>query len=245
MKKEERRRCIDRLKSIWSIIGKRQFVLITMATSFFQSYLVYGIILMPSCIIITFPEIENIVPGKIFLISTIGQVAGVAVAGKLLDRFKTFKKAVLLSVIIMILSCVGLFFAHSRRKMTLLYILYTTINTAGGVYLPSAIELLVETTYPANKLLLMSLYTSISNTFIVIFTSITRLLMTKRGVPTATLATVGFLVVSMVAILMVKPDYKRHKTDLNTTALNSKRQNKELYKIHDTRSIGTNAELLE
>nr|XP_039263199.1 solute carrier family 49 member A3-like isoform X1 [Styela clava]XP_039263200.1 solute carrier family 49 member A3-like isoform X1 [Styela clava] len=203
----------SRISEMWNITRQRSFILMTLASSFQKSQLAYSVFLLPSCVLMTFPDLKNTVPGKIVLIATFGQIIGVIVTGKLLDKFKAFKLTIITGQLIMTTSCIGLFFAHSHRNLPSLYILYSIMNFSGGGFLPASIELLVETTYPSNKLLLMSLYTSFSNLAVFIFTTIVRMVMMNAGVPIATVAVSGFLLISTTAVCLVPPEYKRQKAD--------------------------------
>ncbi|XP_039253095.1 putative MFS-type transporter C09D4.1 [Styela clava] len=202
-----------RLSAIWNVVNSKPFVLISAAFFFASVSLSYVVYLMPSFVLSSFPELDNTTPGYISISRTAVSALSAMATGKILDRYKAFKLTAFVGIAGVALSLLCLYYAHSYKLLSLIYTGYCVAAVGQSVLITANVELLVETTYPCDKLRMMSIYGGIAGLGVFLWTSAIRAVKEKFNVPSATILATAVATVSMLLILSVSPDYKRLKTD--------------------------------
>nr|XP_039265642.1 feline leukemia virus subgroup C receptor-related protein 1-like [Styela clava] len=206
----------SRLIEMCRIALMKPVMLITLGTMFSEGAVCFGVTLMPSCLLETFPKLDNITAGNIAFLRTLATVAATFVTGRIVDKFTNFKCTALTGTLISIFSTVGLCFAHALELLNMMYFLYVLLMMGRGIFIPAVYELLIETTYPTNKILMMSINSSLGNLSMFMLTTILRTVMEYYSVTVAGVATIFFLCISLVSVALVEPNYRRKRANAYT-----------------------------
>nr|XP_039273783.1 solute carrier family 49 member A3-like [Styela clava] len=211
---EQTKSMMQKFSEMWTIVSRRSFVLLCMTEIFATSGLVFLQFLLPSFVLDIFPNLHDTVPGTILVISIIAGAFTMPIAGKLVDKYKNFKTMAILGPSVMSVCTLGIVFAYQYKNIVSLYILYFIFSIGRSIYRPSATELLLEISYPDDKLLVTSLIMVIINLALFSFTLIMRAILTFAGAVIASACTGFFLILTIVFVSLVAPDYKRHNAGI-------------------------------
>ncbi|XP_039262086.1 solute carrier family 49 member A3-like [Styela clava] len=205
---------ISNIKLILKIHRNREYILITLAHCLSTSVVVLTKILVASVFLDTFSNITDDDVAWIRLIGLLASAPASVVIGKITDETKKFKELTLTAHICLTIAGAGIVVGHRYKNFVCLAVLYPVTMVFGMFSKVTITELMIETTYPTNKIILMASQYFVIDVGTSVFTSITRYTLQTFGVLAAVSILLATCAISVLLLVAVRPHYKRLNMDM-------------------------------
>ena len=153
----------------------------------------------------------NKMSGYVLVLFEVGCFVGSLAGGKAVDYFKNHKAVILFSLISCIFTLSSLTVGCYFHNVPTIFVFNTLFGFAQCLFFPPAFDILLEHFYPKHPGVVMLFFVGASSILVIPLEQIWRILLLYINGPAVFIFLIGLLLLNMVNITLVKPNFNRSK----------------------------------
>nr|XP_039261482.1 solute carrier family 49 member A3-like [Styela clava] len=205
---------ISNIKLIVNVHRNRDYSLLTLAHLLALSVATITKILVASVFLETFSNITDDEVAGIRLIGLLASVPASIAVGKIIDKTKKFKELTLTAHIGLTIACAGIVAGHGFKNFVCLAVLYPVNMILQMISTVTLIEFMIETTYPVDKIVLVTSHYFVTEMGLFLLSSGIRYTLQNYGALAAVSTVLVICAISVLVLFFVRPNYNRLNTDM-------------------------------